>query len=95
MSRDYRKFRVFVLADRLVLETYSVTVALPNSEREWLKFLNIAAGYAAEACYLANVAGRLGFVASSDAAKLEQGYSELVAGLRAMSRALREKGASP
>ena len=37
MSRDHRKFRVFVLADRLVLETYSVTVGLANSERYGLQ----------------------------------------------------------
>ena len=121
MSRDYRKLRVFVLADQLVLESYRVSVGFPNAERfglqaqirraavsvaanivegsarhttrEWLNFLNIAAGSATEASYLANVAGRLGLVEQREAAGLEQGYSELAAGLRAMSRALREKTA--
>lgn len=124
MSRDYRKLRVFVLADRLVLDTYRVSGGFPNTERfglqaqirraaisvaanivegsarqstrEWLNFLNIAAGSATEAYYLANVAGRLGFVQEpSGATGLEQGYSELAASLRAMSRALRDKTATP
>jgi four helix bundle protein len=108
MSRDYRKFSVFLLADRLVLETYRVTAGLPNSERyglqaqmrraaisvaanivegsarqsarEWLNFINIAAGSATEAQYLASVVGRLGFVAEREAKSLEQSYSDLAAG---------------
>jgi four helix bundle protein len=64
-----------------------------QTTREWLNFLNIAAGSATEASYLANVAGRLGLVEEREAAGLERGYSELAAGLRAMSRALREKTA--
>jgi len=54
----------------------------------------IAAGSATEAYYLAHVAGRLGFMQEPEAAGLEQGYSELAASLRAMSRALREKTGS-
>jgi four helix bundle protein len=119
MSRDYRKFHVFVLADRLVLDTYRVSAGLPNTERyglqtqlrraaisaaanivegsarqstrEWLNFLNIASGSATEACYLANVAGRLGFINPPEAIGLEEGYSKLSASLRAMGRALRQK----
>ena len=96
MSRDYRKLKVFVVADRLVLETYRVSAGFPSAERyglqaqirraaisvaanivegsarqttrEWLNFINIAAGSATESYYRA---------------------------LRAMSRALREKAASP
>ena len=119
MSRDYRKLRVFVLADRLVLETYRISGGFPAAERyglqaqirraavstaanivegsarqgtrEWLNFLNIASGSAVEAYYLAHVAGRLGYVTQQEATALEQGYSELAAGLRAMSQTLREK----
>ena len=121
MSRDYRKLRVFDLADRLVLQTYRVSAGFPVTERyglqaqirraavsvaanivegsvrqttgEWLNFLNIASGSATEAHYLAGVAGRLGFVEKREATGLEEGYSELSASLRAMSRALREKTA--
>ena len=119
MSRDYRKLRVFVLADRLVLETYRISAGFPASERyglqaqirraaisaaanivegsarqgtrEWLNFLNIAAGSAIEAYYLAHVAGRLGLVEEQEAAGLEQGYSELAASLRSMSQTLRDR----
>jgi four helix bundle protein len=111
------------LADRLVLETYRVSVAFPNGERyglqaqirraavsvaanivegsarqstrEWLNFLNIAAGSATEAYYLSHVARRLGFIEEQEATGLEQGYSQLAASLRAMSRALRERVISP
>ena len=33
MGRDHRKLVVFTLADRLVIETYSVSQAFPLSER--------------------------------------------------------------
>jgi four helix bundle protein len=122
MSRDYRNLKVFVLADRLVLDTYRASAGFPSAERyglqaqirraavsaaanivegsarhttgEWLNFLNIASGSATEAYYLADVATRLGFVEDRAAATLAQGFSELAASLRAMSRALRERAAS-
>ena len=37
MSRDHRKLEVFHLADRLVVEIYTVTKALPDSERYGLQ----------------------------------------------------------
>ena len=37
MSRDYRKLQVFVLADRLVLETCRVSADFPNAERYGLQ----------------------------------------------------------
>jgi hypothetical protein len=82
MSRDYRKLRVFGLADQLVLESYRVSIGFPNAERFGLQAqIRRAAGSATEASYLANVAGRLGLVEEREATRLEQGYSELAAGL--------------
>lgn len=37
MSRDYTKLRVFQLADELVIDVYSVTHRLPDSERYGLQ----------------------------------------------------------
>lgn len=37
MSRDHRKLEVFHLADRLVLELYQISKALPDSERYGLQ----------------------------------------------------------
>jgi four helix bundle protein len=55
-----------------------------RTTREYVNFLNIAAGSAAEARYLSDVSGRLGFVATSDCQSLEAGYRELCAGLTAL-----------
>ena len=116
MSRDHRKLRVFVLADRLVTEIYSATKDFPLSERfglqaqmrrtaisaacnivegsarrstgEYLNFLNIAAGSAAEARYLVELACRLGFVGDVERTTLTGDYTELAAGLQALIRSL-------
>jgi len=54
MGRDHRKLVVFSLADRLVTEAYAVSQGFPvrtafglRTTREYLSFLNIAAGSAA------------------------------------------------
>jgi four helix bundle protein len=60
-------------------------------EREYLNFLNIAAGSAAEARYLADVSGRLFFIPSDDCRRLEAGYKELCASLKALMDSL-DKG---
>ena len=116
MSRDHRKLRVFILADRLVTEIYRATSDFPSSERyglqaqirraavsaacnivegsarrstsEYVSFLNIAAGSAAEARYLVDLSSRLGFVVEADRVALTGDYAELAAGLQALIRAL-------
>ena len=116
MSRDHRKLRVFILADRLVPEIYSATNDFPLSERfglqaqmrreaisaacnivegsarrttgEYVNFLNIAAGSAAEVRYLVDLAYRLGFVGEIDRTTLISDYTELAAGLQALIRSV-------
>jgi four helix bundle protein len=53
-------------------------------EREYSHFLNIAAGSAAEARYLADVSGRLSFMLIEECRSLEAGYKELCASLKAL-----------
>ncbi len=51
---------------------------------EYVSFLNIAAGSAAEARYLIDLASRLEYILDDEAAVLEGGYRELSAGLCAL-----------
>lgn len=116
MSRDFRKLRVFVLADALVVQIYNSTNDFPLAERfglqsqirraavsvasnivegsarrslaEYLNFLNVAAGSAAEVRYLVDLASRLGFIENSQCAPLTSDYTELVSGLQALMRSL-------
>jgi four helix bundle protein len=64
---------------------------------EYVHFLNIATGSAAEAEYLASVAGRLEMLTADDSDELVRGYAKLSAALRALLRSLasgeREPGA--
>jgi four helix bundle protein len=116
MSRDHRKLRVFVLADRLVLEVYRASSAFPVDERyglqqqirraavstasnivegsarrthrEYVSFLNVAGGSAAETRYLVDLSNRLEFMKSEEACILEDGYRELCASLTALINSL-------
>lgn len=116
MSRDYRKLRVFVLADDLVIQIYQASKDFPLSERfglqsqirraavsvasnivegsarrslaEYLSFVNVAAGSAAEVRYLIDLSNRLGFVAKSQSESLINNYTVLAAGLGALMRNL-------
>jgi len=116
MSRDYRKLRVFTLADRLVVEIYRASSSFPASERyglqgqlrkaavssavnivegsarrtdsEYLHFLNIALGSAAETRYLCDLSARLNYLAAADAQSLDTGYSHLCASLTALINSL-------
>jgi four helix bundle protein len=59
-----------------------------RSLSEYLSFLNIATGSAAEARYLIDLADRLGFITPEAAADLGPGYERLVAHLLALVRSL-------
>jgi four helix bundle protein len=59
-----------------------------RTSAEYLHFLNVAAGSAAEARYLLDLSARLGFVASVDQQPLDEQYALLSAQLGALLRAL-------
>ena len=56
--------------------------------KEYLNFLNIALGSAAEAAYLSDLSVRLGFLARVDGRRLAGSYSELAAKLNALINSL-------
>jgi four helix bundle protein len=60
-----------------------------RTESEYLHFLNIAAGSAAEARYLVDLSGRLSFIEAANCGSLEAGYKELCASLKALIDSLR------
>ena len=55
-----------------------------RTTRDFLNFINIAAGSATEARYLSDVSGRLGFIPERDATDLVGRYTELAARLQAL-----------
>jgi four helix bundle protein len=59
-----------------------------RTTREYLNFLNIATGSAAEAGYLTEVAMRLGFLAPADGERVCGADGELVAKLNALMNSL-------
>ena len=59
-----------------------------RSTNEYLNFINIAAASAAEARYLVEISGRLGFLPQSNEVPLTIGYTELCARLQALMRSL-------
>lgn len=115
MSRDFRKLRVFVEADALVIRIYQITQDFPASERyglqaqirraavsvaanivegsarrstgEFVNFLSIAAGSAAETRYLCDIAARLGHLEAGAAAETKA-YDSVCAGLESLMRSL-------
>jgi four helix bundle protein len=62
-----------------------------RKETEYLNFLNIAAGSAAEARYLADLSGRLALMPPDACKLLDDGYRELCASLTALINALSPK----
>jgi len=59
-----------------------------RTTREYVHFLNVATGSAAEAEYLTTVAARLGLLPVGKADDLIRAYAKLSAGLRALLRSL-------
>jgi len=55
-----------------------------SGQKEYLGFLNIAAGSASEARYLCELCGRFGFCSAVKCAEFEDSYRELCAGLHAL-----------
>ena len=55
-----------------------------RTTREFLNFINIAAGSATETRYLLDVSGRLGYIPMKDATDLVSRYSKLAARLQAL-----------
>lgn len=62
--------------------------AARRTTREYVNFLNIANGSAAETLYLLSVACRLQFIEPSDVIPLSKQYSEVTRGLQAMIHSL-------
>ena len=59
-----------------------------QTTREYVRFLNVAAGSAAEAAYLADVSGRLGFLEAAVCIEMTTSFGEVVAQLHAMVKSL-------
>jgi len=59
-----------------------------RTTREYVHFLNVATGSAAEAEYLVTVAGRLDILSATRADELVRAYAKLSASLRALLRSL-------
>lgn len=68
--------------------TNIVERAARRGEREFVNFLNIAAGSAAESRYLVALSARLGFVRPDQANQLEDRFRRLCAQLEALMRSL-------
>ena len=59
-----------------------------RTTKEYVNFLNIATGSAAEAGYLTDVSARLGFLKPVDGKRVSTSYGELVAKLNALMNSL-------
>ena len=59
-----------------------------RKEGEYLQFVNIATGSAAETLYLLDLSTRLGFIKSDSYRRLEPKYSMLIRGLKKLQNSL-------
>ena len=89
----YRATANFPLEERYVLQAQIRRAAISaaanivegcarRTTREYVQFLNVANGSTAEACYLVNVAHRLGFLPAKSEIDLVARYTELTKGLQ-------------
>jgi len=99
LIRVYRTKSAFPPGERYTLQGQFHRAALSASTnivegsarrttREYLYFINIAAGSATEARYLADVSRRLGYLLEADGAELVTRYTELAAKLQALIASL-------
>ena len=99
LLRVYHAKTTFPPAERYTLQAQLHRAALSSSTdivegsarrttREYLYFLNVAAGSATEARYLTDVSRRLEFFPEDDAADLVTRYTELAAKLQALIASL-------
>jgi len=72
----------------LSVATNIVEGSARRTTREYVNFLNIAAGSAAEGRYLVEVSVRLGFVNATEGQTVASSYTELAAGLQALINSL-------
>ena len=63
-----------------------------RSPLEYLNFLNMATGSAAETAYLIDLAHRLGFVTAADHEPVAARYADIVSGLKSLVTSLEGRG---
>lgn len=99
LIRLYRATSTLPAAERYGLQSQirraAVSVAVNivegsarRSLGEYVSFLNVASGSAAEVAYLLSVVGRLGLMDPSTAGVLESSYQDLLRSLRATQKSL-------
>jgi four helix bundle protein len=102
VTEIYRATGDFPAAERFALQSQlrraAVSVAsnivegsARRTTRDYLNFLNVAAGSAAEARYLIELSHRLGLLPETESQRLCAKYTELAAGLQALIRALKPR----
>lgn len=63
-----------------------------SSRRDYMRFVEVAAGSASEAGYLVSLARRLGYIEASLASEIERDYVRVVRGLERLRQAIGRAG---